>query len=215
MEVMRDKGRQLRHQSAPSKTSIPWAFTPGDSITVGAHPDADRQEFQIMRDQSFAVIRAVGVRRGSNIQSASAREWPHGHHRDEPARQPQLRARVKATGFSHREDRRQARRRLPARRTQERHTRETPASFEPSIDYVVTKFRALPSRNSRKPTPAHHADEKASAKRWPSAARSRESLQKCLRSLEIGRKRPGRRRQTWASDGSLWRYNQTWAITSI
>ena len=36
-------------------------------------------------------------------------------------------------------------------------TRETPASFEPSIDYVVTNpaiaGRALPSRNSRKPTP--------------------------------------------------------------
>jgi carbamoyl-phosphate synthase large subunit len=38
-------------------------------------------------------------------------------------------------------------------------TRETPASFEPTIDYVVTKIPGSPSRSSPRPTPPDHPDE--------------------------------------------------------
>jgi carbamoyl-phosphate synthase large subunit len=55
--------------SAPSKTSIPWASTPATAITVAPIQTLTDKEYQIMRDQSFAVIRAVGVETGgSNIQ---------------------------------------------------------------------------------------------------------------------------------------------------
>jgi len=62
------------------------------------------KEFQIMRDQSFAVIRAVGVETGgSNIQfGVSPENGRMGHHRDETPRvSPQfLPSQARPTGFS-------------------------------------------------------------------------------------------------------------------
>ena len=84
----------------------------------------------------------------------------HGHHRDEPARVAVERAREQGDRVPDREDRGEARGRLP-RSTRSRNdiTRETPASFEPTIDYVVTKiprwaFEKLPGRDAG----ARHAD---------------------------------------------------------
>ena len=66
-------------------------------------------------------------------------------------------------------------------------TRETPASFEPTIDYVVTKiprfaFEKFPQADSTLNTQMKSVGEAMAIGRT-----FKESLQKCLRSLEIGR----------------------------
>src|SRR5437773_11426176 len=77
-------------------------------------------------------------------------------------------------------------------------TRETPASFEPSIDYVVTKiprfaFEKFPQADSTLTTQMKSVGEAMAIGRT-----FKESLQKCLRSLEIGRSGLG-------GDGKPWR----------
>jgi len=118
------------------------ASTPGDSITVAPI----RRSGQGIPDHarpSFAVIRAVGVETGgSNIQFAVTREWPHGDHRDEPPRLAQFRPASKATGFPIARSP-QARRRYLLDEIRNDITRETPASFEPTIDLRPSSGAAL------------------------------------------------------------------------
>ena len=65
-------------------------------------------------------------------------------------------------------------------------TRETPACFEPTIDYVVTKFRASPSRNFPDAATTLTTQMKSVGETMAIGRTFKESLQKALRSLEIG-----------------------------
>ena len=122
MEVMRDKADNCVIICSIENFD-PMGVHTGDTITVAPIQTLTDKEYQIMRDQSFAVIRAVGVETGgSNIQ--------FGVNPDNgrmviiemnPRVSPQLRAGVQGHRFSHRQNRRQTGRRLPARRNQERH----------------------------------------------------------------------------------------------
>ena len=171
----------------------------GDSITVAPQQTLTDVEYQQMRDSAIACIRRVGVETGgSNVQFAvEPVDRTAGHHRDEPARVAVLGAGVESDRLPDRQDRRQARRRLHARRNPQRHhPSATPASFEPSIDYVVTKiprwaFEKLPGTTGILGTQMQSVGEAmAIGRTFP------ESLQKALRSLEQGRigpqLRPGR-----------------------
>ena len=65
-------------------------------------------------------------------------------------------------------------------------TGTTPASFEPTLDYVVVKFpRFAFEKFPGADHDARHADEVASARRWASAARSRRRSCKAMRSREL------------------------------
>ena len=143
-----------------------------------------------MRDAAIACIRRVGVETGgSNVQFAvDPDDRSPGRDRDEPAGVAQLGARVEGDRIPDRQDRRQAGRRLHARRDPERHhARRRPASFEPVIDYVVTKiprwaFEKLPGTTGVLGTQMQSVGEvMAIGRTFP------ESLQKALRSLEQGR----------------------------
>ena len=114
----------------------------GDSVTVAPQMTLSDEAYQELRDAAAAVIRAVGVETGgSNIQFARDRETRRAaRDRDEPARLALVGARVEGDRLPDREGRREARRRLHARRDPERPHRTTPASFEPTLDYVVVKF---------------------------------------------------------------------------
>ena len=127
MEVMRDKADNCVIICSIENFD-PMGVHTGDSITVAPIQTLTDKEFQIMRDQSFAVDprRRRRDRRLEHPVRRQPGQRPHGHHRDEPARQPQLRAGVQGHRLSHRENRRQTRRRLPARRTQERHHARNP-----------------------------------------------------------------------------------------
>ncbi len=115
----------------------------GDSITVAPVQTLTDKEYQLMRDASIAIIRAVGVETGgSNMQfGVDPEDRADGRDRDEPARQPIFGAGEQGDGLPDRQDRREARRRLHARRDSATTSRgTTPACFEPTIDYCVTKI---------------------------------------------------------------------------
>ena len=77
-------------------------------------------------------------------------------------------------------------------------TRETPANFEPSIDYVVTKIPRFAFEKFPQADPTLTTQMKSVGETMAIGRTFKESLQKCLRSLEIGRSGLG-------GDGKPWR----------
>ena len=122
MEVVRDRADNCIIVCSIENVD-PMGVHTGDSVTVAPALTLTDKEYQRMRDASIACLRAIGVDTGgSNVQfAAQSRRWPHGGDRDEPARLALLRARLQGDGLSDRQDRREARRRLHARRAEERH----------------------------------------------------------------------------------------------
>ena len=101
----------------------PMGVHTGDSITVAPAQTLTDREYQTMRDAAIAVIREIGVETGgSNIQFAID---PHNGRMVVIEMNPRVSRSSalasKATGLPDREDRRQARRRLHARRDHQRH----------------------------------------------------------------------------------------------
>jgi carbamoyl-phosphate synthase large subunit len=77
-------------------------------------------------------------------------------------------------------------------------TRETPASFEPTIDYVVVKVPRFAFEKFPQADPTLNTQMKSVGEAMSIGRTFKESLQKCLRSLEIGRSGLG-------GDGKPWR----------
>ena len=163
MEVMRDN-----EDNCVIICSIenfdPMGVHTGDSITVAPALTLTDKEYQMMRDASIAVMREIGVETGgSNVQFAvDPARRPHGRDRDEPARLALLGAGLEGDRLSHRQDRRAS---SPSATRSTRLANDitggaTPASFEPTIDYVVDQDSALHLREvSRRRPDAHHVDE--------------------------------------------------------
>jgi carbamoyl-phosphate synthase large subunit len=141
MEVVRDKADNCIIVCAIENVD-PMGVHTGDSITVAPALTLTDKEYQIMRDASLAVLREIGVETGgSNVSSRSTPMTAHGRHRDEPARVALLGAGLQGDGLPDRQGRGAARGRLHAGRDRNDITGgATPASFEPTIDYVVTKI---------------------------------------------------------------------------
>ena len=101
----------------------PMGVHTGDSITVAPAQTLTDKEYQLMRNAALRIIREIGVDTGgSNIQFGVHPETGRlVDHRDEPARVAELGARLQGDRLPDRQDRRQARRRLHARRDPERH----------------------------------------------------------------------------------------------
>ncbi len=188
LEVMRD-----RHDNCVVVCSIenvdPMGVHTGDSVTVAPAQTLSDVEYQAMRDDAFAVLRRVGVETGgSNVQFAvnpSTGERLVIEMNPRVSRSSALAS--KATGF-------------PIAKIAARLavgyaldeivndiTKSTPASFEPVIDYVVTKvprwaFEKLPGASSVLGTRMQSVGEVMAIGR-----NFAESLQKAIRSLEQGR----------------------------
>ena len=94
----------------------PMGVHTGDSITVAPAQTLTDREYQSMRDAAIRVMREIGVETGgSNVQFAvNPANGPHDGDRDESARLAFLGAGFEGHRISHREDRRQAGRRLHA-----------------------------------------------------------------------------------------------------
>ena len=188
LEVMRDRGDNCVIICSIENVD-PMGVHTGDSITVAPQQTLTDVEYQQMRDAALACIRRVGVETGgSNVQFAV-----------DPATGRQvvieMNPRVsrssalasKATGFPIAK----IAARLAVGYTLDEIandiTRATPASFEPVIDYVVTKiprwaFEKLPGTRGVLGTQMQSVGEvMAIGRTFP------ESLQKALRSLEQGR----------------------------
>ena len=167
----------------------PMGVHTGDSITVAPAQTLSDVEYQAMRDDAFACLRRVGVETGgSNVQFAVD---PSDGRRLVIEMNPRVSRSSalasKATGFPIAKI---AARLAVGYRLDEITndiTRATPASFEPTIDYVVTKiprwaFEKLPGADGRLGTRMQSVGEVMAIGRTFC-----ESLQKALRSLEQGR----------------------------
>jgi carbamoyl-phosphate synthase large subunit len=160
----------------------------GDSITVAPAQTLTDREYQEMRDASVAIIREIGVDTGgSNIQFGVDPE-------DGTLVVIEMNPRVsrssalasKATGFPIAKIAAKLAVGYTLDEIRNDITRETPASFEPSIDYVVTKvprfaFEKFPGVDNELTTQMKSVGEVMAIGRT-----FKESLQKAIRSLEIG-----------------------------
>jgi len=188
MEVMRDKADNCVIICSIENLD-PMGVHTGDSITVAPIQTLTDREYQIMRDFSFACIREIGVETGgSNIQFAIHPDTGRMIVIEMNPRVSRSSALAsKATGFPIAKIAAKLAVGYTLDELKNDITRETPASFEPSIDYVVTKvprftFEKFPGANETLTTQMKSVGEAMAIGRT-----FKESLQKALRSLEIKR----------------------------
>jgi carbamoyl-phosphate synthase large subunit len=167
----------------------PMGVHTGDSITVAPIQTLSDVEYQAMRDDAFAVLRRVGVETGgSNVQFAvdpATGERLVIEMNPRVSRSSALAS--KATGFPIAKIAAKLAVGYTLNEIQNDITKVTPASFEPVIDYVVTKiprwaFEKLPGSTPELGTRMQSVGEVMAIGR-----NFAESLQKAIRSLEQGR----------------------------
>jgi carbamoyl-phosphate synthase large subunit len=188
LEVMRDRADNCVIICSIENVD-PMGVHTGDSITVAPAQTLSDVEYQQMRDAAFACIRRVGVETGgSNVQFAVnplTGEQVVIEMNPRVSRSSALAS--KATGFPIAKMAAKLAVGYTLDEIPNDITKMTPASFEPSIDYVVTKiprwaFEKLPGTTGVLGTQMQSVGEVMSIGRtFP------ESLQKALRSLEQGR----------------------------
>ena len=188
MEVVRDKADNCIIVCSIENLD-PMGVHTGDSITVAPAQTLTDKEYQIMRNASIAVLREIGVDTGgSNVQFAVNPDNGRMIVIEMNPRVSRSSALAsKATGFPIAK----VAARLAVGYTLDELRNEitggaTPASFEPSIDYVVTKvprfaFEKFPQADSRLTTQMKSVGEVMAIGRT-----FKESFQKALRGLEVG-----------------------------
>jgi carbamoyl-phosphate synthase large subunit len=186
LEVMRD-GRDNVVVICSIENLDPMGVHTGDSITVAPAQTLTDKEYQLMRDAAIAIIREIGVDTGgSNIQFAV-------HPDDGRLVVIEMNPRVsrssalasKATGFPIAKIAAKLAVGYTLDEIRNDITRETPACFEPTIDYVVTKVPRFTFEKFAQ-TPDFLTTQMKSVGEAMAIGRTfRESLQKALRSLEI------------------------------
>ncbi len=188
MEVMRDKADNCVIICSIENLD-PMGVHTGDSITVAPAQTLTDREYQVMRDASFAVIREIGVETGgSNIQFSVNPDTGRMIVIEMNPRVSRSSALAsKATGFPIAKIAAKLAVGYTLDELRNDITRETPASFEPTIDYVVTKvprftFEKFPGADETLTTQMKSVGEAMAIGRT-----FKESLQKALRSLEIKR----------------------------
>ncbi len=188
MEVVRDRADNCIIVCSIENLD-PMGVHTGDSITVAPAQTLTDKEYQIMRNASIAVLREIGVDTGgSNVQFAVNPDNGRMIVIEMNPRVSRSSALAsKATGFPIAK----VAARLAVGYTLDELRNEitggaTPASFEPSIDYVVTKvprfaFEKFPQADSRLTTQMKSVGEVMAIGRT-----FQESFQKALRGLEVG-----------------------------
>ena len=187
MEVMRDHKDQCV-VICSIENFDPMGVHTGDSITVAPAMTLTDKEYQVMRDASFAVIREIGVETGgSNIQfSVDPVTGRMVVIEMNPRVSRSSALASKATGFPIAKIAAKLAVGYTLDELRNDITRLTPASFEPTIDYVVTKiprftFEKFPGADETLTSAMKSVGEAMAIGRT-----FKESMQKCLRSLEIG-----------------------------
>ena len=188
MEVMRDCADNCV-VICSIENMDPMGVHTGDSITVAPAQTLSDREYQIMRDQSFAVIREIGVETGgSNIQFAVDPENGRVVVIEMNPRVSRSSALAsKATGFPIAKIAAKLAVGYTLDELPNDITRETPASFEPTIDYVVTKVPRFTFEKFPAADPVLTTQMKSVGEAMSIGRTFKESMQKALRSLETGR----------------------------
>ncbi len=166
----------------------PMGVHTGDSITVAPAQTLTDKEYQRMRDASIAIIREIGVDTGgSNIQFAINPDTGRMIIIEMNPRVSRSSALAsKATGFPIAKIAAKLAVGLTLDEIRNDITRETPASFEPTIDYVVTKFPRFAFEKFPEADPLLTTQMKSVGEAMSIGRTFKESLQKALRSLENG-----------------------------
>src|SRR5512137_1244999 len=166
----------------------PMGVHTGDSITVAPAQTLTDKEYQILRDASLKIIREIGVDTGgSNIQfGINPRNGRLVVIEMNPRVSRSSALASKATGFPIAKIAAKLAVGYTLDEIRNDITRETPACFEPTIDYVVTKiprftFEKFPAADATLTTQMKSVGEVMAIGRT-----FKESFQKALRSLEIG-----------------------------
>ncbi len=167
----------------------PMGIHTGDSITVAPAQTLSDKEYQLMRDAAISIIREIGVETGgSNIQFAVCPEDGRMVVIEMNPRVSRSSALAsKATGFPIAKIAAKLAVGLTLDEIPNDITKETPASFEPTIDYVVVKFprwtfEKFPQANRVLTTQMKSVGEAMAIGRT-----FKEALQKAIRSMETGR----------------------------
>jgi carbamoyl-phosphate synthase large subunit len=188
MEVVRDKNDNCIIVCSIENVD-PMGVHTGDSITVAPALTLTDKEYQIMRDASIAVLREIGVETGgSNVQFAVHPETGRLIVIEMNPRVSRSSALAsKATGFPIAK----VAARLAVGYTLDEIANDitggaTPAAFEPSIDYVVTKIPRFAFEKFPGASPVLTTQMKSVGEAMAIGRTFRESLQKALRSLETG-----------------------------
>src|SRR5436309_654398 len=197
-EVMRDKADNCVVVCSIENLD-PMGVHTGDSITVAPIQTLTDKEWQIMRDASFACIREIGVETGgSNIQFGVNPENGRMVIIEMNPRVSRSSALAsKATGFPIAKIAAKLAVGYLLDEIRNDITRETPASFEPTIDYVVTKVPRFAFEKFPQADPTLNTQMKSVGEAMAIGRTFKESLQKCLRSLEIGRSGLGGHGKPW------------------
>jgi carbamoyl-phosphate synthase large subunit len=188
LEVMRDNADNVVIICSIENFD-PCGVHTGDSITVAPAQTLTDKEYQRMRDSALAIIREIGVATGgSNIQygiNPANGDMVAIEMNPRVSRSSALAS--KATGFPIAKIAAKLAVGFRLDELKNDITRETPACFEPTIDYVVTKiprwaFEKFPDANTTLTTQMKSVGETMAIGRT-----FKESLQKALRGLETGR----------------------------
>ena len=188
LEVVRDKNDNCIIVCSIENVD-PMGIHTGDSITVAPAQTLTDKEYQCMRNAAIAILREIGVETGgSNVQfgvNPANGEMVVIEMNPRVSRSSALAS--KATGFPIARVAAKLAVGLTLDELKNEITQgKTPASFEPAIDYVVTKiprfaFEKFPQANDRLTTQMKSVGEVMAI-----GSNFQESLQKALRGLEIG-----------------------------
>ncbi|HQS16368.1 MAG: carbamoyl phosphate synthase large subunit [Rhodospirillales bacterium 24-66-33] len=187
MEVVRDRNDNCIIICSIENVD-PMGVHTGDSVTVAPALTLTDKEYQIMRDASIACLREIGVDTGgSNVQFAvdpATGRMVVIEMNPRVSRSSALAS--KATGFPIAK----VAARLAVGYTLDELlndiTGETPASFEPTIDYVVTKMPRFAFEKFPGAEPLLNTSMKSVGEAMSIGRTFQESLQKALRSMETG-----------------------------
>src|SRR6187431_343082 len=187
MEVVRDKKDNCIIVCSIENLD-PMGVHTGDSITVAPALTLTDKEYQIMRDASLAVLREIGVETGgSNVQFAVNPETGRLVVIEMNPRVSRSSALAsKATGFPIAKVAAKLAVGYTLDEIQNDITGVTPASFEPTIDYVVTKIPRFAFEKFRGSEALLSTAMKSVGEAMAIGRSFHESLQKALRSLETG-----------------------------
>ncbi len=187
MEVMRD----IKDQCiviCSIENFDPMGVHTGDSITIAPALTLTDKEYQLTRDASFAIIREIGVESGgSNIQFAvNPKNGRMIVIEMNPRVSRSSALASKATGFPIAKIAAKLAVGYTLDELRNDITRETPASFEPTVDYIVTKVPRFTFEKFVGSDNTLTSSMKSVGEVMAIGRTFKESLQKALRSLEIG-----------------------------
>ena len=188
LEVMRDRKDNVVIVCSIENLD-PMGIHTGDSITVAPAQTLTDKEYQIMRDASLKIIRAIGVETGgSNIQfSVNPANGKLYVIEMNPRVSRSSALASKATGFPIAKMASLLAVGYTLDEIPNDITKKTPACFEPTIDYVVTKWPRFTFEKFQETEPELSVQMKSVGEAMAMGRTFKESLQKAIRSLEIDR----------------------------